>query len=178
MEGGHDKNNTWKKLFSNLLIQLNVAQVLPIGYSFMRLCGLSLMLTGRISLALHHPSFLLQMEDSDEEEREDEESDEFDIMPPFSEKDSSAESGARGSGAAGRAAPVMTLMLLPTLLLDRERWSYWSLLLLRLPPLPSSRPLSSYSFKNPSLHSERATKDICEEENAQFSFHFLSFFQK
>ncbi|XP_056267451.1 GDNF family receptor alpha-4-like [Pseudoliparis swirei] len=64
------------------------------------------------------------MEDSDEEEREDEESDEFDIMPPFSEKDSSAESGARGSGAAGRAAPVMTLMLLPTLLLDRERWSY------------------------------------------------------
>ncbi|XP_075958400.1 GDNF family receptor alpha-4-like isoform X2 [Anarhichas minor] len=63
------------------------------------------------------------MEDSEEEEEE--ESKEFNIIPPYSEKDSNTESGARGSknGAASRAVPVLTLLLLPTLILDRERWS-------------------------------------------------------
>ncbi len=67
------------------------------------------------------------MEDSEEEEREENESEEFNVIPPYSEKDSNAESEARGSkqGAASRAVPVLLLLLLPTLVLDC--WSYWSL---------------------------------------------------
>lgn len=66
------------------------------------------------------------MEDSEEEEQAEEESEEFNIIPPYSEKDSNTESGARGSkrGAASRAVPVLTLLLLPTLILDWECWRY------------------------------------------------------
>ncbi|XP_031176281.1 GDNF family receptor alpha-4-like isoform X1 [Sander lucioperca] len=68
----------------------------------------------------------LRMEDSEEEEQAEEESEEFNIIPPYSEKDSNTESGARGSkrGAASRAVPVLTLLLLPTLILDWECWRY------------------------------------------------------
>ncbi|KAM7397925.1 hypothetical protein PAMA_006001 [Pampus argenteus] len=68
------------------------------------------------------------MENSEEEEREEAENEEFDLIPPYSEKDSNVESGARGSqrGAAVRAAPVLPLLLLllPTLILDWKCWSY------------------------------------------------------
>lgn len=67
------------------------------------------------------------MEDSEEEEQqEEEESEEFNVIPPYSEKDSNTESEARGStrGVASRAVPVFTLLLLPTLILDWECWSY------------------------------------------------------
>lgn len=84
-----------------------------------------LLLIGRITLSL-----LLQMEESEQEEQQeeedgDEESEEFNVIPPYSEKDSKIESGARGSkrGAAGRAVPTMPL-LLPVLILHRELWSY------------------------------------------------------
>lgn len=56
------------------------------------------------------------MEDSEEaEEEEEENSQEFNIIPPFSEKDASVESGARGShrAAACQTAPLMPLLLLP-----------------------------------------------------------------
>ncbi|XP_074529288.1 GDNF family receptor alpha-4-like [Halichoeres trimaculatus] len=64
------------------------------------------------------------MENSEEEEQEEEGSEEFNVIPPYSEKDSTIESGARGStrGAASRVAPVLPLLLLPTLFLDC--WSY------------------------------------------------------
>lgn len=66
------------------------------------------------------------MEDSEEEEQEEEASEEFNVIPPYSEKDSNIESGARGSqrGAASQAVPMFPLLLLPTLMLDWERWSY------------------------------------------------------
>ncbi|XP_010765275.1 GDNF family receptor alpha-3 [Notothenia coriiceps] len=67
------------------------------------------------------------MEDSEEEDQQqEEESEEFNVIPPYSEKDSNTESGARGStrGAAGRALPFLTLLLLPTLILDGACWSY------------------------------------------------------
>ncbi|KAM7374274.1 hypothetical protein PAMP_006942 [Pampus punctatissimus] len=66
------------------------------------------------------------MENSKEEEQEEAENEEFNLIPPYSEKDSNIESGARGSqrGAAVRAAPVLPLLLLPTLILDWECWSY------------------------------------------------------
>ncbi|XP_071754234.2 GDNF family receptor alpha-4-like [Centroberyx gerrardi] len=57
------------------------------------------------------------MEDSEEEEKEEEESQEFNVILPYSEKDSNTESRARGSqrGAASRAAPMLPLLLLPAL---------------------------------------------------------------
>ncbi|XP_058484356.1 GDNF family receptor alpha-4-like [Solea solea] len=69
------------------------------------------------------------MEDSEGEEREEEEeeeSEEFNVIPPYSEKDSNIESRARGSqrGASSRAAPVLPLLFLPTLLLDWKWWGY------------------------------------------------------
>ena len=72
------------------------------------------------------------MEDSEQEEQQQEEegSEEFNVIPPYSEKDSNIESGARGSkrGAASRAVPVLPLLLLlPTLIVDWECWSFWSL---------------------------------------------------
>lgn len=74
-----------------------------------------------------NPSLLLlQMEDSEDVEREEEESEEFNVIPPYSEKDSNTESEARGSqqGAANQAAPVLPLLLLSTLILDWECWCY------------------------------------------------------
>lgn len=67
------------------------------------------------------------MEDSEQEEQEEEEGEEFSVIPPYSEKDSKIESGARGSkqGAAGRLVPVLSLLLLlPVLVLHWEFWSY------------------------------------------------------
>ncbi|KAF6728881.1 GDNF family receptor alpha-4 [Oryzias melastigma] len=60
------------------------------------------------------------MEDSDEEEPEEDAGEEFNIMPPYSEKDSNTESGARGSqrAAANRVVPVLPLLLLPSLILS------------------------------------------------------------
>lgn len=68
------------------------------------------------------------VEEGREEEKE-EESDEFNVIPPYSEKeDSKIESGARGSkrGAAGQVLPTLPLLLLlpPVLILHREFWSY------------------------------------------------------
>uniref|UniRef100_A0A3B4TUQ8 GDNF family receptor alpha-4-like n=5 Tax=Seriola TaxID=8160 RepID=A0A3B4TUQ8_SERDU len=59
-------------------------------------------------------------------QQEEEESEEFNVIPPYSEKDSNIESGARGSqrGAASRAVLVLPLLLLPTLILDWKCWSY------------------------------------------------------
>nr|XP_020454516.1 GDNF family receptor alpha-4-like [Monopterus albus] len=61
------------------------------------------------------------MEDSEEEERKEEE---FNVIPPYSEKDSNIDSGDRGSqrGAASQTLPVLPLLLLPTLILDWECW--------------------------------------------------------
>lgn len=67
-----------------------------------------------------------QVEVVEEEEEEKEQSDEFNVIPPYSEKeDSKIESGARGSkkGAAAQVLPTLPL-LLPVLLLHREFWSY------------------------------------------------------
>lgn len=71
------------------------------------------------------------MEDSEEVDREEEESEEFNVIPPYSEKDSNTESGDRGSqrGAASQALPALPLLLLSTLILDWECKSYWSLCL-------------------------------------------------
>lgn len=110
-----------------------------------------LLLIGRINLSL-----LFQMEDSEEEEQEEEGSEEFNVIPPYSEKDSTIESGARGStrGAASRVVPVLPLLLLllllPTLILDC--WSYWSIPLI-------------FSFQ----HTKWNTEDICEREKLSFS---------
>lgn len=66
------------------------------------------------------------MEDSEEEEQEEQEeqeSEEFNVIPPYLAKDSKIEMEARGSkrGAAGRAAPVSLVLLLPFLF-----WEIWS----------------------------------------------------
>ncbi|CAG5874413.1 unnamed protein product [Menidia menidia] len=63
------------------------------------------------------------MEDSEEEEveeQEEEASKEFNVIPPYSEKDSKTESGARGSprGAASQAVPALPSLLLPILILS------------------------------------------------------------
>lgn len=66
------------------------------------------------------------MEDGEEEEQqqEEEESEEFNVIPPYSAKDSKIETEARGSkrGAAGQAAPSSLMLLLP--ILFWEMWSY------------------------------------------------------
>lgn len=66
------------------------------------------------------------MDESEGVEQEEEESEEFNIIPPYSEKDSNIESRARGSqrGASSRAVPVFPLLLLPTLVLDWKCWGY------------------------------------------------------
>ncbi|XP_017293287.1 GDNF family receptor alpha-4 [Kryptolebias marmoratus] len=66
------------------------------------------------------------MEDSEEEEQEEEASEEFNVIPPYSEKDSNTESGARGSqrGKASQAVLALPLLLLPTLILGRECWNH------------------------------------------------------
>lgn len=66
------------------------------------------------------------MEDSEEEEQEEEASEEFNVIPPYSDKDSDTESGARGSqrGASNQAVPVYPLLLLPALIIDWKCWSY------------------------------------------------------
>lgn len=88
---------------------------------FLFLHASALLLIGRITL-----SPLLQMEDSEEVDREEEESEEFNVIPPYSEKDSNTESGDRGSqrGAASQALPALPLLLLSTLILDWECKSY------------------------------------------------------
>ncbi|KAM3869211.1 GDNF family receptor alpha-3 [Diretmus argenteus] len=60
-------------------------------------------------------------EDSKEEE-EEEARQEFNIIPPYSEKDASMESEARGTqqGAASRAVPMLPLLLLHTLTMGWE----------------------------------------------------------
>ncbi|XP_068187472.1 GDNF family receptor alpha-4-like isoform X2 [Antennarius striatus] len=61
------------------------------------------------------------MEDSEqEEEQEEEESKEFNMIPPYSEKDSDIESRARGSnrGVTSQAVPMLSLLMLPLLLLN------------------------------------------------------------
>ncbi|XP_061595667.1 GDNF family receptor alpha-3 isoform X1 [Cololabis saira] len=61
------------------------------------------------------------IENSEEEEGQEEEaSKDFNIIPPYSEKDSNTESDAKGSqgGAAIQAAPLLPLLLLPALLLS------------------------------------------------------------
>lgn len=77
-----------------------------------------LLLIGGIAL-----SVLLQMDDSKEEEEEA--SEEFNLIPPYSEKNSNTESSARGSqqGKASQAALALPLLLLPTLILGRECWN-------------------------------------------------------
>lgn len=82
--------------------------------------------TSSVNWKNHSSPLLFQMEDREEEEQEEAESEEFNVIPPYSEKDSNIESGARGSqrGAAVRAVPVLPLLLLPTLILDWECWSY------------------------------------------------------
>lgn len=69
------------------------------------------------------------MEDSEEEEEE--ESEEFNVIPPYSAKDSKIETEARGSkrgaagrAAAGQAAPGSLVLLLPVPILFWEIWSY------------------------------------------------------
>ncbi|KAM4620333.1 GDNF family receptor alpha-4-like [Polymixia lowei] len=65
------------------------------------------------------------MEDSEEEEKEEEEeSQEFNIIPPFPDKDPDADSGPRGShrGAASRAASALPPLLAPALALAWQRW--------------------------------------------------------
>jgi len=66
------------------------------------------------------------MEDSEEEEQEEKASEEFNVIPPYSEKDSKTESGARGSprGAASQAVPALPSLLLPALILSWKCWSY------------------------------------------------------
>lgn len=117
------------------------------------------LLTGKITL-----SPLFQMEDREEEEQQKAGSEEFNVIPPYSEKDSNIESGATGSqrGAAVRVVPVFPLMLLLTLILDWECWSYWRL-------HPSSFPscahiLHSLPLSNPSQPSEQTTEDSCEKK--------------
>lgn len=53
------------------------------------------------------------MEDSEEEEQQEEGSEEFNMIPPYSEKDSNMDSGSRGNqrGAASRAGPMLTPLL-------------------------------------------------------------------
>lgn len=72
-------------------------------------------------------SVFLQMEDSEEEEQEEKASEEFNLISPYSEKDSNTESGARGSqrGKASQAVLTLPLLLLPTLILGRECWNRW-----------------------------------------------------
>ncbi|KAM8835104.1 GDNF family receptor alpha-4-like [Synchiropus picturatus] len=72
------------------------------------------------------PEFKSSMEESKEEEPEKVASEEFNIIPPYSEKDSDIESGAQGSqkGGAFRAAPVALLLLVSALVLCWESWSY------------------------------------------------------
>lgn len=94
----------------------------------------ALLLIGRITLSPppqmdeseQEEQEVLEEEEEREEEKE-EESDEFNVIPPYSEKeDSKIESGARGSkrGAAGQVLPTLPLLLLPVLILHREFWSY------------------------------------------------------
>ncbi|XP_046899176.1 GDNF family receptor alpha-4-like [Hypomesus transpacificus] len=54
-------------------------------------------------------------EEAEEEEEEEENSQEFSIIPPYSENDASVGSGARGShrAAASQTAPMVPLLLLP-----------------------------------------------------------------
>ena len=103
----------------------NVVDFLSRFTSWSSLHASPLPLIGRIPLSL-----LLQMEDSEQEEQQEEESEEFNIIPPYLEKDSKLESRARESkrGAAGRAAPMLPLLMLPMLILHWEFWSYWSYL--------------------------------------------------
>lgn len=84
---------------------------------FLFLHASPLLLIGRITL-----SPLLQMEDSEEVDREEEESEEFNVIPPYSEKDSNTESGDTGSqrGAASQALPVLPLLLLSAFIPDWE----------------------------------------------------------
>lgn len=84
------------------------------------------------------------MEDSDEEEPEEDARDEFNIIPPYSEKDSNTESGARGSqrGAANRVVPVLPLLLLPSLILS---WSPNLILGLHCPPAAAVKRIPEWT---------------------------------
>lgn len=121
-------------------------------------------LIGKITL-----SPLLQMEDSEEEEQEEEASEEFNVIPPYSEKDSNIESGARGSkqGAATRAVPVFPLLLLPIFILDWECWSYWSLHLI----------LRSYFTPATTFRYITALRGLLRERNAPFLFPYFFIFK-
>ncbi|XP_054899980.1 GDNF family receptor alpha-4-like [Poeciliopsis prolifica] len=66
------------------------------------------------------------MEDSDQEEEQEEgANEEFNVIPPYSEKDSDTESGAKGSqrGEARQAELALPLLLLPGLFLNWECWN-------------------------------------------------------
>lgn len=66
------------------------------------------------------------MEDSEQKEEEEEDANkEFNIIPPYSEKDSDTESGARGSqrGEASQTKLALPLLLLPGLFLNWECWN-------------------------------------------------------
>lgn len=67
------------------------------------------------------------MEDGEQEGEEEEEgaNEEFNVIPPYSEKDSGTESGARGSqrGEASQAELALPLLLLPALFLNWECWN-------------------------------------------------------
>lgn len=66
------------------------------------------------------------MEDGEEEKQQEEESEEFNVIPPYSAKDSKIETEARGSkrGAAGQTAPSSLMLLLPAPILVWEIWSF------------------------------------------------------
>lgn len=68
------------------------------------------------------------MEDRENEAETEQEqrSKEFNVIPPYSEKDSNMDSGARGSqqGAADRPLPVLLLILLPLSILQWDCWCY------------------------------------------------------
>lgn len=82
---------------------------------------------------LHHshntlPEFNKRMEDSEEEEQQEEEeqgSKEFNVIPPYLEKDTNIDSGSKGSqhGAAFRPLPeLLLILLLPGFILQLDYW--------------------------------------------------------
>lgn len=116
----------------------------------------ALLLIKRITLSL-----LLQIEDSEEDEQEEEASQDIDVIPPYSEKDSNVESGARGSqrGAASLAVPVLPLLLLlPAIILDWEWLEQQQTLITYFAYILPLLPLSSPS------HQKWITQDSCEKE--------------
>lgn len=115
------------------------------------------------------------MEDSEEEEQEEEASEEFNVIPPYSEKDSDTESGARGSqrGAANQAVPVYPLLLLPALIIDWKCWSYWSLHLILHLHFTLATAVKSISALRMDLRGLSSKRNV--NTHNTFSFLFSSF---